>query len=66
MISHAVGYKLCSKIDNALCALSAAICTAIKSYNDAALQLPVPRPVLDVKTVLDYMFLAEFDLLCDS
>src|SRR6266481_6283391 len=61
-----VGYKLRSKISNALHARSAAICTAIKSYNEAALRLPVPGPILDVKTVLDYVFLAEFDLLWDS
>jgi len=63
---HAVGYKLCTKIANALHAWSAAIRTAIKSYNEAAIRLPVPQPTLDVKTVLDYVFLAEFDLLRNS
>lgn len=31
-----------------------------------AARLPTPRPILDAKTVLDYVFLAQFDLLRDS
>ena len=60
------GYKLCTKIANALRARSAAIHTAIKCYNEAAIKLAEPQPPLDVKTVLDYVFLAEFDLLQGS
>jgi hypothetical protein len=47
-------------------ARSETIRTAIKRYNDAAQKLRPPRPTLNPKTVLDYVFLAEFDLLCDA
>ncbi|KAF8522985.1 hypothetical protein JB92DRAFT_2827420 [Gautieria morchelliformis] len=60
------GYKLRVKIANALKARSAAIRTAIMRYNEAAMRLSTPRPPLDTKTVLEYVFLAEFDLLRDS
>ena len=47
-------------------ACSTTIHTAIKRYNEAALQLPQPRAALDAKTVLDYVFLAQFDFIWDS
>jgi hypothetical protein len=45
---------------------SETIWTAIKCYNNAARKLRPPRPTLNPKTVLDYVFLAEFDLLRDA
>ncbi len=60
------GYKLRTKIANALRARSAAIRIAIKCYNEAATNLAELQPPLDMKTVLDYVFLAEFDLLRGS
>jgi hypothetical protein len=53
-------------ITKALKARSHAIRTAILHYNQAAEALSPPRPTLDPKTVLDYVFLAEFDLLRDT
>ncbi|KAF8572998.1 hypothetical protein K439DRAFT_1564199, partial [Ramaria rubella] len=60
------GYKLCTHIAKAMKARSQAIQTAIKQYNDAAQALQPPCPSLDPKTVLDYVFLAEFDILRDA
>ena len=53
-------------ISKAMKACSQAIHTAIKCYNDAIEALSPPFPVLNTKVVLDYVFLAEFDLLKDS
>ncbi|KAF8580082.1 hypothetical protein K439DRAFT_1620080 [Ramaria rubella] len=60
------GYKLRMHIAKAMKARSQAIRTAIKRYNEAPTALHPPRPILDPQTVLDYVFLAEFDLLCDA
>ncbi|KAF8577527.1 hypothetical protein K439DRAFT_1533176 [Ramaria rubella] len=61
-----IGYKLCAHIEKAMKAHSQAIRTAIKHYNDAAMALQPARATLDPKDVLDYVFLAEFDLLRDA
>lgn len=46
---------------------SQAIRTAIDKYNAARAKLPEPRPAeLTAKQVLEYVFIAEFDLLRDS
>ncbi|KAF8531755.1 hypothetical protein JB92DRAFT_3298025 [Gautieria morchelliformis] len=66
MIQSETGYKLRVKIANALKTRSAAIRTVIMHYNEAAMRLSTPRPPLDTKTVLEYVFLTEFDLLRDS
>ncbi|KAF8478345.1 hypothetical protein JB92DRAFT_2768666, partial [Gautieria morchelliformis] len=60
------GYKLRTHIAKALRARSQAIRMAIDRYNQAAGCLSPPRPPLDPKTVLDYVYLAEFDLLRDA
>jgi hypothetical protein len=60
------GYKLCTKIAAGLKARSKAISTAIQEYNRCAAQLVPRRPPLEVDRVLEYVFLAEFDLLRDS
>ncbi|KAF8575614.1 hypothetical protein K439DRAFT_1369517 [Ramaria rubella] len=59
-------YKLRVKIAQALKAWAGAIRTAIEKYNQAAEALPEPRSPLDVKDVLEYVSLGEFDLLRDS
>ena len=54
-------------ISKALQTRSQAIRTAVDKYNAARARLPEPRPEeLSVKQVLDYVFVAEFDLLRDS
>ena len=53
-------------IAKALKARSQAIRVAIKKYNEAAQALHPIHPTLDAKSVLDYVFLAEFDLLRDA
>jgi hypothetical protein len=65
-LSHFSGYKLRTKIAAGLKARSKAILTAIQEYNRCAAQLVPSRPPLEVNRVLEYVFLAEFDLLRDS
>lgn len=45
---------------------SAAIRTALTKYNAAANALPIPRPNLSWEEVVEYAFLADFDLLRDT
>lgn len=45
---------------------SAAIRTALDRYNTAALALTPPRQTLKWDEVIEYAFLADFDLLCDA
>ncbi|KAI0040617.1 hypothetical protein FA95DRAFT_1502561 [Auriscalpium vulgare] len=60
------GYKLRTHIATALKRRSAAIRSALDKYNAQARKLVPPRPVLSWKEVVDYGFLAEFDLLRDA
>ncbi|KAF8576460.1 hypothetical protein K439DRAFT_1367201, partial [Ramaria rubella] len=60
------GYKLHKHIGKALKSRSEAICTAVRNYNSVAATLKPPRAQLDVQTVLDYVYLSQFDLLCES
>jgi hypothetical protein len=53
-------------IAKALKAQSQAIRTAVKTYNDAAACLHPPRKSLDIASVLECTFIAEFDLLRDG
>ncbi len=53
-------------IAKALKTRSKAVRSAVHAYNNAAATLSPPRDALDVKTVLEYVFLGEFDLLRDS
>ena len=43
-----------------------AIQSALERYNSAARLLHTPRCQLDWKEVVEYVFLADFDLLCDA
>ncbi|KAF8592485.1 hypothetical protein K439DRAFT_1610280 [Ramaria rubella] len=60
------GYKLHKHIGKVLKARSEAICTAVKNYNLAAAMLRPLQAALEVQTVLDYVYLAQFDLLQES
>ncbi|KAJ7744324.1 hypothetical protein B0H16DRAFT_1322164, partial [Mycena metata] len=59
------GYKLRKYIAKALQARSQAIRNALKTYNDAAASIVPPGPKLEWNEVVDYAFLADFDLLKD-
>ncbi|KAH7905910.1 hypothetical protein BJ138DRAFT_1226137 [Hygrophoropsis aurantiaca] len=60
------GYKLRKHIGKALQARSAAIRTALDRYNAAAQALTPPRRQLKLDEVVEYTFLADFDLLRES
>lgn len=53
-------------IGKALQTRSAAIKTALERYNTAARGLNLPREELNLGTVLEYSFLADFDLLRET
>lgn len=53
-------------IGKALQTRSAAIKTALERYNAAARELNPPREELNLSTVLEYSFLADFDLLRET
>jgi hypothetical protein len=61
-----LGYKLRIHIVKALNARSQSIQRAIEKYNSAAQALSPPRPTLEWKQVVEYSFLADFDLLHDT
>ena len=65
-MSHITGYKLRKHIAKALQSRSQAIRTALDRYNTAARALPIPRRQLEWKEVVEYAFLADFDLLRDA
>ena len=50
-------------IANALKTRSQAVKTAIDKFNTVSHRLVPPGPVIEWETVIDYTFLAEFDLL---
>ncbi|KAL0566107.1 hypothetical protein V5O48_015913 [Marasmius crinis-equi] len=58
-----VGYRQREKISQALRARAKAIQNAFNTYNNAALAMDPPRPILDWKSILDMVVLADFDLL---
>ncbi|KAG6895499.1 hypothetical protein C0992_000999 [Termitomyces sp. T32_za158] len=60
-----LSYKLRKHIGKALKARSQAIRTALEHYNTAAALLSPPRPALAWDQVVEYAFLADFDLLRD-
>ncbi|KAG6839192.1 hypothetical protein C0991_005009 [Blastosporella zonata] len=60
------GYKLRKHIAAALKARSQAIRTALEKYNAAAAAMSPPRPLLSWDIVVEYAFLADFDLLADT
>ncbi|KAK7040640.1 hypothetical protein R3P38DRAFT_2513560 [Favolaschia claudopus] len=57
------GYKLRKHIAKALQARSKAVKTAIERYNEAARAMQPPKPTLEWEEVVEYAFLADFDLL---
>ena len=61
-----LGYKLRKHIGNALKARSKAVHTALQNYNVTAQALVPPRPALSWDDVMEYAFLADFDLLSDT
>ncbi|KAI5982014.1 hypothetical protein EDD15DRAFT_2378548 [Pisolithus albus] len=61
--SHLPGYKLHKHIAKALKARSAAIRTALDRFNMAARACSPPRRQLTFEEVVEYTFLADFDLL---
>lgn len=65
--SHCLeGYKLRKHISKALQARSQAIRSSLERYNDAAAKMVPPRRQLSWNQVIEYAFLADFDLLRDS
>jgi hypothetical protein len=60
------GYAMRKHIGKALQARSSAIRTALDRYNTAAQALSPPRRTLHWKEVVEYAFLADFDLLRDA
>ncbi|KAJ7808980.1 hypothetical protein B0H14DRAFT_3090965 [Mycena olivaceomarginata] len=60
------GYKLRKHIAKALQVRSKAVKTALQRYNDAAAAMDPPKPDLAWEKVVEYAFLAEFDLLRDG
>jgi hypothetical protein len=59
------GYKVRKHIAKALQVRSKAIRSALQRYNSAALALDPPRQHLSWEEVIDYAFLADFDILRD-
>ncbi|KAI6006783.1 hypothetical protein EDD15DRAFT_2383819 [Pisolithus albus] len=63
MNQSGTGYKLRKHIAKALKARSAAIRTALDRFNTTARACSPPRPQLTFEEVVEYTFLADFDLL---
>ena len=61
-----LGYSLRKHIANALKSRSQAICAALIKYNKAAANLILCRSLLSWDEVVQYAFLADFDLLHDT
>jgi hypothetical protein len=61
-----IGYKQREKISKSLKARVDAIQSALKRYNEAAVQLNPPRPSLTWETVMNAVAVADFDLLRDT
>ncbi|KAJ6566685.1 hypothetical protein B0H19DRAFT_1374151 [Mycena capillaripes] len=57
------GYKLRKHIAKALQARSKAVKNGITRYNEVAQTMTPPKPTLDWEEVVEYAFLADFDLL---
>ncbi|KAG9022641.1 hypothetical protein FRB95_014515 [Tulasnella sp. JGI-2019a] len=63
---ESAGYKLHMQIAKHLKTQSETIRAAVKAYNIAAGALMPPQLSIDFKTVVQYTFLCEFDLLCNT
>ncbi|KAJ3819046.1 hypothetical protein F5880DRAFT_1510464 [Lentinula raphanica] len=62
----ATGYKMRRHISNAIKSRSKSIQAAMKAYNEAAAALVPPCRIIHWDEIVDYTFLSEFDLLCDT
>jgi hypothetical protein len=62
-LNQALGYKLRKHIAKSLQVRSRAVKTALERYNAAAAAMDPPKPQLAWEKVVEYAFLAEFDLL---
>ncbi|KAG1888193.1 hypothetical protein F4604DRAFT_1877353 [Suillus subluteus] len=60
------GYKLHKHIAKALQTRSVAIKTALNTYNTIAEAMHPPHQMLKWEEVMEYAFLADFDLLCNT
>ncbi|KAJ7041670.1 hypothetical protein C8F04DRAFT_1252601 [Mycena alexandri] len=60
------GYKLCKHIAKALQARSKCVKSALERYNDAAAAMSPAPTQLSLEQIVDYAFLADFDLLRDG
>ncbi|KAJ7763245.1 hypothetical protein B0H14DRAFT_2403566 [Mycena olivaceomarginata] len=60
------GYKLRKHIAKSLQVRSRAVKTALERYNAAAAAMDPAKPQLAWEKVVEYAFLAEFDLLCEG
>ncbi|KAG2342390.1 hypothetical protein BDR05DRAFT_976518 [Suillus weaverae] len=58
-------YKLCKHVVKALQTHSVAIRSALNTYNSIASAMSTPWQTLQWEEVVDYAFLADFDLLCN-
>ncbi|KAG1798562.1 uncharacterized protein HD556DRAFT_1440267 [Suillus plorans] len=58
-----LGYKLRTQISTVLKSRANAIRNALQRYNKYAAQLYPPRPLMQWEQIVEYSFLAEFDLL---
>ncbi|KAG1843328.1 hypothetical protein F4604DRAFT_1596906 [Suillus subluteus] len=60
------GYKLCKHIAKALQTRSVAIKTALNTYNTIAEAMHPPHQTLKWEEVVEYVFLTDFNLLCNT
>ncbi|KAJ7609854.1 hypothetical protein FB45DRAFT_761689 [Roridomyces roridus] len=63
MNQSGTGYKMRKHIAKSLQARSKAVRSAVAKYNAAAAAVTPPREPVDIEKVLEYAFLADFDLL---
>ncbi|KAJ7619742.1 hypothetical protein FB45DRAFT_1033581 [Roridomyces roridus] len=66
MNQSGTGYKMRKHIAKSLQARSKAVRSAVAKYNAAAAAVTPPRDHVDIEQVLEYAFLADFDLLRHS
>ncbi|KAJ7648125.1 hypothetical protein FB45DRAFT_734236 [Roridomyces roridus] len=66
MNQSGTGYKMRKHIAKSLQARSKAVRSAVAKYNAAAAAVTPPRDPVDIEQVLEYAFLADFDLLRHS
>ena len=60
---YLLGYKVRELISCALKTQGKAICTALNKYNNIALKMDLPAPILQWRHLMEYSFISEFELL---